>query len=113
MSLDQSIEQNGLSAGSLGGFINTLLTIGSVNGNSIRLDPTDKSISVFDETNTLVMKFDGINGRITVGANNELILDANNKRITVGTDSKVILDAANQRILISDGTTNRVVLGNY
>jgi len=62
------------------------------------------------DSSTYNILIDGINEKIIVGADDDIVLDGPNKKITIGNDN-VKFDGANKRIIINDGTDDRVLIG--
>lgn len=93
---------------------------------NIKLDAATGKIHVGANDEIII---DGSTKRINVGTSSEIVIDGASKEITVGTgtfkttidgntgqikigDNRFILDSANRRLIVTDGTNNRVVLGD-
>ena len=62
------------------------------------------------DSSTYNILIDGINEKIIVGADDEIVLDGPNKRIAVG-GTNLIIDGDESRIVLNDGSDDRVLIG--
>ena len=80
-------------------------------GAAILIDGKNNIIKFLNASNDVLLSLNGANQRISVGANNEIIIDGITKKITVGVDARIEIDGDNQRILMKDSSdVNRIVL---
>ena len=72
----------------------------------------DNLLRMFKEFNRRILAMEAVYQAKVLQFGN-IVLDAENDRITVGVNNEIVIDGANKRIIINDGTHDRILLGYH